>query len=91
MMTNKVRIHPRSFVSTPCEHINIPPKKLYQLFFLLRRQLGADLKKNFRIIIYTTFSKSSHFTPSAISSTGDTGVLNCYKPLSIKVEDPISG
>ena len=38
MMTDKTRIHPKIFVSTPREHVNIPPEKLYQLFLLLKRQ-----------------------------------------------------
>ena len=52
MMTDEVRIHPRSFISNLCEHVNIPSEKLYQLFLLLKRQLSSDLKKVFRIIIY---------------------------------------
>jgi len=65
-MENKARIHPRSFVNTPREHINVPPEKLYQLFLLLRSQLSSDLKKNFSKSSSTTiFSRSSHFTSSA--------------------------
>ena len=38
MMTDKTQIHLKIFVSTPREHVNVPPEKLYQLFLLLKRQ-----------------------------------------------------
>ena len=44
-MADEAQIHPQSLISIPCEHINISPEKLYQLFLLLRRQLSSDLKK----------------------------------------------
>ena len=50
IVADETRIHPWSFASTPCENIDVPPKKIYQLFFLLKRQLSPDLKKLLRII-----------------------------------------
>ena len=55
MIADEVRIHPWGFVSVPCKYINISPKKLYQLFLLLRRQLSSDFKKLLRIITYNNF------------------------------------
>ena len=55
MMVDEVWIHPRSFIRTSCEHVNISLKKHYQLFLLLRRQLGSDLKEFFQIIINNNF------------------------------------
>ena len=37
IMANEVWIHPRSFIGTSCEHINIFFEKQHQIFLLLRR------------------------------------------------------
>ena len=52
MVTNEIWIHPRSFISTLCERINISSKKFYQLFLLLRKRLSPDLKELLWIITY---------------------------------------
>ena len=55
MMADDAQIHPWSLISVPCEHINISPEKLYQLFLLLWRQLSFNLKKLLRIVTYKNF------------------------------------
>ena len=55
MMADEAQIHPWSLISVPCEHINISPKKIYQLFLLLWRQLSSNLKKLLRIITHNNF------------------------------------
>ena len=50
MIIDKVRIHPRSFISIPSEYINVVLKKNYQFLLLPRWQLNPNLKEFFRII-----------------------------------------
>ena len=61
MMVDEARIHSWSFVSTLCKHIDVPIKKIYQLFLLLRRQLSSDLKKLFWIISHSNLLQTLTF------------------------------
>ena len=52
MMTDEFWIYSWGFVGILGKNINVPFKEFYQLFFLLMRQLGPNLKKLFRVIPY---------------------------------------
>ena len=52
MVTDEVWIYSWGFISIPGKDINVPSKEFYQLFLLLVRQLGSNLKEPFRIIPY---------------------------------------
>ena len=52
MMIDKFWIYSWGFVGIPSKDINVPFKEFYQLFFLLMRQLGSNLKKLFRVVPY---------------------------------------
>ena len=51
-MTDEFWIYSWGFVSILGKDINVLFKELYQLFSLLMRQLGSNLKKLFRVIPY---------------------------------------
>ena len=53
MMANEVWIYSWGFISIPGKDINVPSKEFYQLFLLLVRQLGSNLKELFRIVPYS--------------------------------------
>ena len=52
MVTDEVWIYPWGFISILGKDINVPSKEFYQLFFLLMRQLGSNLKELFQIVPY---------------------------------------
>ena len=51
-MTDEFWINSWGFISILDEDINVPSKEFYQLFSLLMRQLGSNLKELFWIIPY---------------------------------------
>ena len=55
MVAGELWINSWGFVSIPGKDINVPSKEFYQLFSLLMRQLGSNLKKLFRIVPYINF------------------------------------
>ena len=52
MVTDEVWIYSWGFISIPGKDINIPSKEFFQLFLLLMKQLGSNLKKPFWIVPY---------------------------------------
>ena len=52
MVTDEVWIYSWGFISILGKDINVHSKEFYQLFFLLMRQLGSNLKELFRIVPY---------------------------------------
>ena len=52
MMTDEFWIYSWGLVGIPGKENNVLFKELYQLFSLLMRQLGSNLKKLFRIVPY---------------------------------------
>ena len=52
MMTDELWIYSWGFISIPGKDINVHSKEFYQLFSLLMRQLGSNLKELFRIVPY---------------------------------------
>ena len=87
MMTNEIRVHFGSFISTPSKLINILSKESQQLLLLLRRQLKSTWKYLSTSISIITFSSSSHLTPSATMSEDVSISFDCYKALSKVAED----
>ena len=55
MVTDEFWINSWGFISILGECINVPSKKFYQLFLLLMRQLGSNLKELFWIVSYSNF------------------------------------
>ena len=55
MVTDEFWIYSWGFISIPGKDINVPSKEFYQLFFLLMRQLGSNLKELFQIVLYSNF------------------------------------
>ena len=52
MVTDKFWIYSWSFIGIPGKEVNIPSKEFYQIFSLMMRQLGSNLKELFRIVSY---------------------------------------
>ena len=55
MVTDEVQINPRSFVSTPCEHVYVTPKELYQLFLLFGGKSGSNLEELLWVVADNNF------------------------------------
>ena len=51
-MTDEFWIYSWDFVGIPGKDINVLFKELYQLFSLLMKQLGSNLKKLFQVVPY---------------------------------------
>ena len=51
-MTNEFWIYSWGFIGIPGKDVNVHSKEFYQLFSLLMRQLGSNLKELFWIIPY---------------------------------------
>ena len=91
MMIDEFWIYSWGLVGIPGKDINVLSKELYQLFSLLMRQLGSNLKNFFGLSPTTTFTRSSHFASSAGLLMDKAGDFNCYKPFSPWAEDSVSG
>ena len=49
-MTDEFWIYSWGLVGIPGKNINVPSKEFYQIFSLVMRQLGSNLKELFRIV-----------------------------------------
>ena len=52
MVTNKFWIYSWGFISIPGKNVNVPFKEFYQIFSLVIRQLGSNLKELLWIVSY---------------------------------------
>ena len=85
VVTNKILIHPGSFISTPRKHINIFSKESQLLFW------GGSWTPTWKYlstsVSIVTFSSFSHLTPSTTRSEDVSISFDCYKALFVVAED----
>ena len=52
MVTNELWIYSWGFIGIPGKNVNVPFKEFYQIFSLVIRQLGSNLKELLWIVSY---------------------------------------